>query len=263
MQTPSPESLWPDKAFVSSEKETIVNRDVEQNEHGLNRSISNVNTPQIFPYLPTDERVTDIAVIVLPGGGFDHLAIDKEGHDVARWLNTIGIVGFVLKYRTVGADSQEVIATATTDVQRAIRLVRSRSQEWGIDPHKIGLIGFSAGGYLVASAAVSWDDGQAGASDPVERASSRPSFLGLIYPGVPEDVKAQITQDTPPAFLVHADDDWLNSENSLRFYRGLHRAKVPAELHIYAQGSHGFGLGVRGGPVASWTGLFESWLESR
>lgn len=260
----APELLWPGGApgwEDVEDNETTENRDVEHNAQGLNRATSRVSRPAIIPYLPPQERATGAAVIILPGGGFVHLAIDKEGHDVACWLNTLGVAGIVLKYRTDAEDREQMIAAAMADVQRALRTVRNRVEGWGIDPQRIGLIGFSAGGYLAARAAVDWDEGQPGTADPIARFSCRPDFVGLIYPGTPEGIAEQVTARTPPAFLAHADDDWLPTENSLRFYRGLRRAKVSGEMHIYAHGSHGFGLGVHGGAVASWTERFADWLE--
>jgi acetyl esterase/lipase len=257
------ELLWPNgvPGWESIEdKETVVNRQVELNEFGLNRAISRVSRPSMTPYLPSPEERTGVSIVVLPGGAFTHLAIDKEGYDVARWLHSFGVASFVLKYRTDAADRGAVISAAVEDVQRAVRTVRRRSTKWDLDPGRIGVIGFSAGGHLVASLATKWDDGDQGATDPIDRVSCRPNFLALIYPGVPEGAEDRLTGKTGPAFLVQASDDRLPVENSLRFYNGLRKAKVPAEMHLYATGGHGFGLGVNGGPVASWCERFTDWL---
>ena len=252
------ELLWPNGIHGSKDDEQVVNRDVDLNEFGLNRSISQVSKPTITTYFPPMESSTGIAVIICPGGGFGRVVIDKEGNDVARWLNTIGITGIVLKYRTgIRGDTTQVI-----DAKRAIRIVRSRAKEWNIDPNKIGLIGFSAGGYIAASLATSYDEGQATATDPIARISCKPNFLGLIYPAIPEDIEKNINNHTAPTFLIHADDDHLPTENSLRVYQALRKVEVSAEIHIYAKGGHGFGLGINGGPVATWPERFKEWLQA-
>jgi acetyl esterase/lipase len=256
--------LWPNGVpgqADAADDEHVVNRDVDRNELGLNRAVSGVRVPSLAAYLPLPETTMRMAVLVLPGGGFHHLAIDKEGYDVARWLNTIGIAAIVVKYRTEANTQQGVIMAAIADTKRALRLVRSRSQEWHIDPDRIGLLGFSAGGYLAACAATDWDHGQTEATDPVEQIGCRPNFVGLAYSVTPEDVETRIDADTPSAFLVHAGDDQIPLEHSLRFYLGLRKAGVPAELHLYAKGGHGFGLGVHGGPIASWPEQFAAWLR--
>jgi acetyl esterase/lipase len=215
-----------------------------------------------------------VAVLVLPGGGFQHLAVDKEGYDVARWLCLLGAAAIVVKYRTTTKDHaatrgraaiddrEAAIAAALQDTQRAIRVVRSRAQEWRVDPTKIGVLGFSAGGYLVAEAATRWDEGHPDALDRVERASCKPDYLGLLYPEIPEGVEDRVTSETGPAFIVQAGDDFLDPvKHALRFYAALRQAQVPAEMHLYAQGGHGFGLGVHGGAAASWPERFAAWLE--
>ena len=251
------ELLWPNGIQDSKENEQVVNRDVDLNEFGLNRSISQVSKPTMTTYLPPIESVKRIAVIICPGGGFGRVVIDKEGNDVARWLNTIGITGFVLKYRT----GMRGDTTQLEDVKRAIRIVRSRAKEMNIDTNKIGLIGFSAGGYIAASLATSYDEGQVTATDPIDRFSCKPNFLGLIYPAIPEDIENNINNLTAPTFLIHADDDHLPAENSLGFYQALRKVEVSAEIHIYAKGGHGFGLGVNGGTVATWPERFKEWLQ--
>jgi acetyl esterase/lipase len=261
----APELLWPEGApgwQDVPDLESTTNRDVEQNELGLNRAIARVSRPSITAYLPPPEQATGVAVVVLPGGGFHHLAIDKEGYDVARWLCALGAAAIVVKYRTMIDDRGEAIAAALQDTQRAIRVVRSRAQEWHVDPGKVGVLGFSAGGHLVAEAATRWDAGQPDALDPVERASCKPDFLGLLDPGIPEGVEDRVTAETGPAFIAQAGDDFLDPlKHALRFYTALRQAQVPAEMHLYAQGGHGFGLGVSGGSVASWPERFAAWLE--
>ena len=249
--------LWSNGIQDLKDNEQVVNRDVDLNEFGLNRSISQVSIPTLTIYLPPMESASGIAVIIVPGGGFGRVVIDKEGYDVARWLNTIGITGFVLKYRTgMRGDTSQL-----EDVKRAVRIVRSRAKAMNIDTNKIGLIGFSAGGYIAASLAMSYDEGQGRATDPIDQFSCKPNFLGLIYPAIPEDIENNINNLTAPAFIIHADDDHLPAENSLRFYQALRKVEVNAEIHIYTKGGHGFGLGVNGGPVATWPERFKEWLQ--
>jgi endo-1,4-beta-xylanase len=261
-----PEPLWiegvPGWEKVKDE-ESVAYRDVDLNDLGLNRAISHVSRPAAIPYLPPRQRATGQAVVVLPGGGFTHLAIDKEGYDVALWLRSLGIAAIVVKYRTARDDRASAIRAAEEDVRRAIRLVRSRAEEWQIDPDQIGVLGFSAGGYLVARAAAEWDAGQPDAADPVERTSCKPDFLGLLYPAIPEGAEDQVSAETGPAFIAQANDDFLDpAQHSLRYYAGLRRAEVPVEMHLYPEGGHGFGLGIHGGAAASWPEQYAAWLKS-
>jgi acetyl esterase/lipase len=257
---PSTVPLWSDPAKTAPAtdiKETWTDR----GKNGVvDRSVTFVSTPDLTVYLPLKEKNTGVGVILCPGGGYEHLAIDKEGHDVAKWLNSIGVAAFVLKYRLPRSKGAGYSMEAPLqDGQRALRIVRTRAEEWHLDANRIGMMGFSAGGDLVARAGMSWDKGQSAAADPVERASCRPDFLVLAYPALPKEL--HVTADTPPAFLVQASDDHtVSPENSLRFYQALLQAKVPAELHIYLQGGHGFGMVQSGLPTASWQLRLEDWM---
>jgi acetyl esterase/lipase len=226
------------------------------------RRIGNVARPTLLAYLPDAAIANGTAVVVCPGGGFRILAIDHEGHDVARWLNSMGVAAFVLKYRVMRTgDSDEkdpakmaerrkiAIPFAVADGQQAIRLVRSRAYEWGIARDRIGIMGFSAGGYVAAAVALQHDAG------------SRPDFAAPIYPAVPEDVTPPA--DAPPLFLVHADDDPTLAplDHSVRLYAAWKKAKVPAELHIYSRGGHGFGMRKADLPSDTWTDRFRDWLK--
>jgi acetyl esterase/lipase len=228
------------------------------------RRVSNVTHPTLTVYLPDSSTATETAVVICPGGGFRWLSIDNEGVDLAHWLNSIGVAAIVLKYRVMRTDDvdegnsakvaerrKEVIPLAIADGQQAIRVVRAHAAEWGIASDRIGMLGFSAGGYVTAAVALKHD------------ASSRPSFAAPIYPGTPEDLTP--ASDGPPLFLVHADDDKTvsASENSVRLYEAWKRAGLTAEMHIYAQGGHGFGMRERGLPVDSWTDRFRDWLAAR
>lgn len=270
--------LWPDG--VPGAKE------IRSEESYSEGRIRHVHEPTLTVYLPPEDKATGTAVVIAPGGGYGILAIDKEGHDVAQWLNSLGVAGIVLKYRLAEYGHPAPLQ----DAQRALSTVRSRAAEWNIDPHRIGVMGFSAGGHLASTAGTHFHDGNSNAEDPIERAGSRPDFMILIYPVIsmqeglthqgsrknllglnPDEQlvehlsnERQVTPETPPAFLVHADDDnAVPVENSVFFYLALRKAAVPAEMHIYEKGGHGFGLGVRGGSVTSWPRRCADWMAGR
>lgn len=240
--------------------------------------------PSLTLYPAKGASRTTTAVIVCPGGGYGHLAVDHEGTAVAEWFNSLGINAFILRYRI--APYRHPIPLG--DAQRAVRLVRSRASEWQIDPKRIGMIGFSAGGHLVSSAATHFDGGVADAKDAVDRVSCRPDFVILGYPvitftqsfmhagsmknllGPEPDPKLcellsnekQVTPQTPPAFLFHTSDDkGVPVQNSIEFYLALKKAGVPAEMHIYQHGPHGFGLGTKYPELSTWPKLCETWLR--
>jgi acetyl esterase/lipase len=227
------------------------------------------------------------AVVVCPGGGYRGLAMDHEGKQIADWLNSLGVAAFVLKYR-LGPRYHH--PAQLHDAQRALRIVRSRAQEFGIRPDRIGIWGFSAGGHLSATAATHFDGGNLNATDPIERVSSRPNFLILAYavisftapythrgslenllgdnpdPALLENLsnEKQVTAQTPPTFLFHTDEDTgVPAENSVAFYLALRKAGVPAELHIYQQGKHGVGLAAKDPVLASWPARLADWMRVR
>jgi acetyl esterase/lipase len=260
--------LWPegppDRAIIHLEEEIITNRPTEQNEFGRNRSIDRVSVPDLTVYPAAEGTTSGAAVVIFPGGGFTHLAIDKEGHDVARWLNSLGITGIVVKYRTLTDEPSsrvEQMKAIVSDCKRAVRLVRFNAEKWGIDPSRIGVMGFSAGGYLAATVAAGYGLGSGGVDDPVSRGSCRPDFAGLIYPALPPDFESTVTKGAPPMFMVNACDDTTTpAENCLLMFQALRNVAVRAEMHLFDNGGHGFGLGVRGGAVAGWSELFAQWL---
>ncbi|MET0646632.1 MAG: alpha/beta hydrolase [Pyrinomonadaceae bacterium] len=245
--------------------------------------------PTLTPYLAPKERATGAAVIICPGGGYGRLA-DHEGQPVAEWLNTVGVTAFVLKYR-LGPRYKH--PSMLQDAARAIRTVRARAAEWGLDPARVGILGFSAGGHLASTAGTHFDAGKSDATDTVERVSSRPSVMLLIYPVItmrekthagskrnllgenpaPEMVallsnEEQVTKETPPAFVVHTvEDAGVPVENSLMFVSALRKAGIPFELHLYERGPHGFGLGTARGerpadPILStWPAHAADWLR--
>jgi len=241
--------------------------------------------PELTPYLPPAGRANGTGVVIFPGGGYQHLSMTHEGSEIANWLAGLGITTFVVKYR-LGPTYHH--PTMLTDAQRAIRIARSRAAEWGVDPNRLGVIGFSAGGHLASTTGTHFDAGTASSSDPIERASSRPDFMILMYPVITmrdsvthagsrlnllgKDPSAelvhllsnetQVTSQTPPTFLVHTvDDRTVPVENSLLFYRALRAAGVSTELHIYEHGPHGFGLATTNPVLSSWTMLCENWMR--
>jgi acetyl esterase/lipase len=236
--------------------------------------ITNVTRPTISVFRLATENNSGVAMVICPGGGYWNLAWDKEGEEVAAWLNSVGITGVVLKYRVPRRPGEPEPLPAPgplLDAQRAISLVRSRAGEWGIDPDRIGIVGFSAGGHLAVMSATSFDRRSYEPIDDVDRASCRPNFAVVAYPGYilarpGSDELAgymRIPEGTGPMFLVHASDDdepGAQPEQSIALYRALRRAGVPAELHIYDEGGHGFGVRKRGLPVSTWTRRCAEWL---
>ncbi len=227
------------------------------------------------------------AVVVCPGGGYGVLAADHEGKQVAEWLNSFGVSAFVLQYR-LGPRYHH--PAPLQDAQRAIRMVRSGAGTWGVDPTRVGILGFSAGGHLASTAATHFDAGQPASADPVERVSSRPDFAVLCYPvismkdpvahvgsrrnllGDDPDPKLvellsnerQVTPQTPPTFLFHtADDPGVPVDNSLLFFSALRKAGVPAEMHVFAHGRHGVGLAPDDPALSQWPKLCASWMKGR
>jgi len=251
--------------------------------------ISNVQNPDIAVYLPSKRFATGQAVVICPGGGYWVLAYDLEGTDIAKYLNTIGVAGIVLKYRLPTYGNCVVPYKAPLmDAQRAMRLVRQNAEKWNISPSKIGVMGFSAGGHLASTLGTHFDYGNKASSDSVERQSCRPDFMVLMYPVISftdtcmhsgseeallgknssNELKVlfsnelQVKEDTPPAFIYQADNDTgVPTENSLLIYRALKKKKISAELHILSEGEHGFGLGVNNEHVASWTNSLRLWLN--
>lgn len=228
------------------------------------RRISSVHNPSIAAHLPAKDTATGAAVIVLPGGGHRYLSIDNEGHTLAQWLSERGVAAFVLKYRLAREEGStyRVEDHALRDVQRAIRVLRSRAREWGVDPERVGVLGFSAGGQLVHYAATRFDTGQPDATDSVDHESSRPAFQALIYPGS-VDTSAAMRADAPPAFFCVAVDDRDPGRTSVDLFQTLRDAGVSAELHVYARGGHGFGMRHRPLPITGWPVRFHEWLADQ
>ena len=243
--------------------------------------ITNVKAPTITVFRPPSEKNTGTAVIICPGGGYWNLAWDLEGEEVASWLSRVGITAFVLKYRVprrAGEPERLPAPGPLLDAQRTVSLVRSRAAEWNVDTNRIGIIGFSAGGHLAVATATHFDQRGYEGIDEIDRTSCRPDFAAAIYPGYfLEQQQAGVEQEknvlapyiripteTPPIFLAHASDDTVaGAENSAVMYLALKRAKVSAELHIYANGGHGFGVRTNTLPGATWADRFVDWLRNQ
>lgn len=242
--------------------------------------------PTLTVYEPATGVATGTAVVIAPGGGYGRLAMDHEGHDVARWLNTLGITAFILKYRHAPEFRHP---TPLRDAQRALRLVRARAGDWGVDTNKVGILGFSAGGHLASSAGThaGWDDPMR--DDTIDALSARPDFMVLVYPVISmtesymhrgsrdnllgqsasEEMahlmsnEKQVDANTPPTFLMHTTEDKaVPPENSIYFYLALREAGVDAELHIYQEGRHGVGLAPGDPVLSSWPARCADWLKS-
>jgi acetyl esterase/lipase len=245
--------------------------------------------PTLTYFIPDKEIAVGTAVLICPGGGYSGLASGYEGDDVARWFSTFGVTGIVLKYRHANSGAGYHYPVPLNDAQRAMSIVRSKAKELNIDPAKIGVIGFSAGGHLASSLGTHYYIGKINSSDPVERISCRPDFMILIYPVITmnlpfanigsrenllgknpdkglEDLMSnekQVNAQTPPAFIVHTTEDSVVSvENSIMLYSALRKAGVPVEMHIFLKGRHGFGLAKNKSEVSAWPELCKTWMRT-
>jgi endo-1,4-beta-xylanase len=271
---PASIALWPGGAPGSEgrtapEVTGVQNEPATQYVDGFSFAIvSSVNNPSVTPFLPDPSKATGAAVIVIPGGGHKFLAIEHEGYAVARVLADHGVAAFVLKYRLAKEANSpyKVEVHALMDVQRAIRLVRANSAQWGVDPHRVGVMGFSAGGELAVLSVTRFETPVAGTSDATDQLSCRPDFAALMYPGGTTDTgKMALPKNMPPEFLACAYNDRpAMSINLANLYVRLKQAEVPAEMHIYASGGHGFGVRPdKHNPAQGWIVSFVDWLGDR
>lgn len=246
---------------------------------------STIDKPDMTVFLPEASEATGTGVVIFPGGGYQHLAMDKEGYKVAHWLNELGVAAFVVKYRLGPRYNHP---SQINDAQRAIKMVRANAAEWGIDKDRLGILGFSAGGHLTSTAGTHFDQGNSGASDAIDRQSSRPNFMVLIYPVVTMKMdythqgsrrnllgpnpdqelvdnlsnELQVSDQTPPTFIIHGTNDTaVPVQNSLQFYEALLEHDVPAEMHLFRNGPHGFGLSTYDPELSIWTELCENWMR--
>ena len=264
-----PASLVPDSGLITG---------TETNDDGMIRNVSN---PTITIYSPKGKN-TGVAMVVYPGGGYKALAIELEGSEICGWLNSVGVTGILLKYRvpdsgphwdkTCNCQKDAVKPLALEDAQRTMGLVRLHAKEWNIDPHKLGVIGFSAGGHLVADISTHYDKRTYPTVDEADKESCRPDFAMALYPGhmMFHTTKAYdinptipINKNTPPTFLLQAGNDPVDTiQNSLVYYIALKKAGVAAEYHVYVEGGHAFGLKKSGLPINDWPKLAETWLHT-
>jgi acetyl esterase/lipase len=244
---------------------------------GPTKLITNVTKPTLTVYLPPKDKNTGTAMVICPGGGYWDLYWELEGEEVAAWLNSRGMTGIILKYRVprrAGDVRGEPAPGPLLDAQRAVSLVRSRATDWGINPKRIGMVGFSAGGHLALATATSFEKRMYEPIDEIDKVSSRPDFAVLCYSGYLKakdkdeiSPSIRIAADTPPIFLAHANDDSEKvggsiAEHSAFMYVALKRANIPVELHIFANGNHDFGVRQNDKLASAWTGLCVNWLRS-
>jgi acetyl esterase/lipase len=257
----APANLPPEVDTTTAKDNLIAGRPIVR--------LGNVSTPTLTLYAPKENN-TGAAIVVFPGGGYRILAIDLEGTEVCDWLNSAGITCLLVKYRVPDTGPYPKSPAALQDAQRALGLVRQHAAEWHIDPNRVGVLGFSAGAHLSAALSTHFDKRLYDPVDAADALSCRPDFAVIVYPGylanAAENMAAnseiQPTEKTPPSFIVQAEDDPVHVENSTVYFLQLKNAKVPAELHLYAQGGHGYGLRRTELPVTTWPQSVETWLHT-
>jgi acetyl esterase/lipase len=232
--------------------------------------LGNVSTPMLTVFSPPQDKNTGAAVMVCPGGGYNILAYDLEGTEVCQWLNSIGVTGVLLKYRVPRAEKEGRPLEPLQDAQRGLKLIRAHAQDWGIDPERIGVLGFSAGGNLAARLSTGYARATYENSDAIDAVSCRPDFAILIYPAYLFDKESDqlvasdlpVTAETSPTFMAMAFDDRVGPENVLRYAMALKKVEVPTELHLYPTGGHGFGLRKTEAPVTWWPERCADWMQA-
>ena len=266
-------TLWPNGApgpstVTGPEKDTTTPKDGLVAGRPLIR-LGNVSAPTLTLFAPKGVN-TGAAVVVFPGGGYSILAIDLEGTEVCDWLTSRGVTCVLLKYRVPGTGPYPKSKAALQDAQRAMGLVREHAAEWKVDPNRVGVLGFSAGGHLAAAVSTHYQTRLYRRVDRADDLSCRPDFAVVVYPGYLAQADKgfaftpdiPVTKDTPPTFLVQAEDDPVHVENAVEYFLALKRAGVPAELHVYAKGGHGYGLRSTALPVTRWPELVDVWLKT-
>jgi acetyl esterase/lipase len=280
-QKPTIIEIWPgkppDEPGGIGEEKVIMSRKLTRKEVEVTeptRLVTNVTKPTLTIYRPAKDKDTGTAMLICPGGGYWNLFWELEGEEVAAWLNSLGMTGIILKYRVPRRADEvkgEPARRPLQDAQRAVSLVRGRAKEWGIDPQRIGMIGFSAGGHLAIATATSFEKRTYEATDDIDKVSCRPDFAILAYSGY---LKAKdkdelspglrIPAGTPPVFLVHGGEDIISTpEHSVFMYLALKRAGIPAELHVYANTSHDFAVRPSDRPHGAWTEACSRWLRQQ
>jgi acetyl esterase/lipase len=272
----SPEviSLWPkdapgEQGNMGEEKDTTTAKDGLVAGKPVVR-LGNVSHPTLTIFRPPKDKDTGTAVLVCPGGGYHILAMDLEGTEVCEWLNSIGVTGALLKYRVPARAGQERHAAPLQDAQRALGILRQRAKDWNLEPKQIGILGFSAGGHLAATASTNFEKRNYEPLDAADELSCRPDFVILIYPAyltVKNDPgklapELNVSAKTPPTFIAQTQDDSVGVENSEVYAMALQKAKVPTELHVYPSGGHGYGLRASEKTVTTWPKRAEEWMRA-
>ncbi|MCX6953479.1 MAG: alpha/beta hydrolase [Verrucomicrobia bacterium] len=272
---PTPLALWPQRA-PGETKEYPPEADTTKPDGNLVAGkrvvrLGNVVKPTLTVYSPPAGKNTGAAVLVCPGGGYNILALDLEGAEICEWLNSIGVTGILLKYRVPRREGLEKHAAPLQDAQRALGLVRQHATDYGIDPQRIGVLGFSAGGHLAAVLSNTHATRTYEAVDAADQVSCRPDFTVLIYPAyltvkekndaIAPELAVSAT-NTPPTFIAQTEDDSVRVETGLFYYLALKNAKVPAEMHLYPKGGHGYGLRRTAADVTSWPDRVGDWMKA-
>jgi len=273
LEVSKPVAIWPKGA--PGETAALEEKDTTNEKGQLIAGrrvirLTGVNNPTITIYPAPKEKNTGAAVLVFPGGGYSILALDLEGTEVCEWLNTIGVTGVLLKYRVPARAGTPRVGAPLQDAQRTMGLVRLHAKEWGVNPQRIGALGFSAGAHLAANLSNNYEKRAYDPIDEADKLSCRPDFAAIIYPGLITENNAgeklapemTVTANTPPTFLLQAENDPVKVENSLHYYVALKKAKVPAEMHLFATGGHGYGLRRTQEPITEWPALAERWMHT-
>lgn len=259
--------IWPATAPGESSKAQSKGKTTLSKGDKVTR-VTDVESPTLLVYSPPADKSNGTSVLVCPGGGYNILAFDKEGTEIAEWLNRIGVTAFVLKYRVPRRKNQPKHLAPLQDAQRAIRLVRSKAEQLKIDPKRVGVLGFSAGGHLAAMLSTSFEQDSYKPTDDVDALSTRPDFTVLIYPaymfqGTSLKKELRVTKKTPPALMIHADNDPHSALSSTTYYNALKQAGVPAAMHIFPDGGHGFGMRKSKHTASAWPRLATQWFRSQ
>jgi acetyl esterase/lipase len=262
--------LWPAKAPGETTPLDPERADRDPNKPDVITRVTNVSEPSLTVFPASQDKGTGVGIVIAPGGAYRFLSWAHEGEEIARYFNSVGVTAFVLKYRVPTRASDPANSLALMDGQRAMSLVRAQAKEWGLNPAKIGFLGFSAGGNLAAKVQNTEQPRAYDVSDDIDKVSSLPDFGVLIYPGGILDAKDpsrlgdayKVTPKTPPTFMAVAGDDTHCAECCLRYALALREAKVKNELHVYASGGHGFGMRPSAGPVSTWPQRCTEWLRS-
>lgn len=268
-----PIKLWPgtapgDKGDIGIEHDTTKDPNSKTKDDIIR--LGNVSEPTITVYKPDPDKDTGAAVVVCPGGAYSILAMNLEGTEVCHWLNSIGVTGVLLKYRVPARKGLEKHTAALQDAQRALGLVRHNAKDWKIDPHRVGIMGFSAGGHLSAAASNNFDSRTYESVDDADKEGCRPDFAILIYPAYlapKEDTtknspELKVTHDTPTTFIAMTEDDPVGVEGAFTYMLALKKAKVRGEIHVFAKGGHGYGLRPSPNPISHWPHLAADWLAN-